>query len=130
MFGDKIFSGRYVNAEYKLEKYLIPGSGDYMIPLALFIPNKNNKKEVILLLHEKGKDYAINNDSLAKQLLANGYTILSGDLPDIGEMGPGYMRGDTYINQCFIQQMVRGYSHRKIHRWIKSRRHHQDDSFH
>ena len=97
-FDHEIFSGRYVNAEYKLEKYLIQGSGEYMIPLALFIPITNNKKEVILLLHEKGKNYAVNSDSLAKQLLANGYTILLGDLPDIGEMGPGYMRGDTYIN--------------------------------
>ena len=40
----KKFSGRYVNAEYQLEKYLIQGSGEYMIPLALFIPNKNNKR--------------------------------------------------------------------------------------
>ena len=107
-FEDKIFSGRYVNAEYKLEKYLIRGSGEYMIPLALFIPNKNNKREVILLLHEKGKNYAVNSDSLAKQLLANGYTILLGDLPDIGEMGPGYMRGDTYINNVSYNKWFAG----------------------
>ncbi len=107
-FGSEIFSGRYVNAEYKLEKYLIQGSGEYMIPLALFIPNKNNKREVILLLHEKGKNYAVNSDSLAKQLLANGYTILLGDLPDIGEMGPGYMRGDTYINNVSYNKWFAG----------------------
>jgi len=97
-YDSEIFSGRYVNAEYKLEKYLIKGSGEYMIPLALFIPNENNKREVILLLHEKGKNYAVNSDNLARQLLANGYTILLGDLPDIGEMGPGYLKGDTYIS--------------------------------
>ena len=107
-FEDEIFSGRYVNAEYKLEKYLIRGSGEYMIPLALFIPNKNNKREVILLLHEKGKNFAVNSDSLAKQLLANGYTILLGDLPDIGEMGPGYMRGDTYINNVSYNKWFAG----------------------
>lgn len=103
-----IFSGRYVNAAYNLEKYLIPGSGDYMIPLALFIPNNNSKKEVILLLDEKGKNYAVNGDSLAKQLLANGYTVLLGDLPDIGEMGPGYMRGDTYINHVSYNKWFAG----------------------
>jgi hypothetical protein len=63
---------------------------------------------VILLLHEKGKSYAVNSDSLAKQLLANGYTILAGDLPDIGEMGPGYMRGDTYINQVSYNKWFAG----------------------
>ena len=96
-FDHEIFSGRYVNNNYKLEKYLIPGSGEYMIPLALFVPSENNKKEAILLLHEKGKNYAANNDSLAKQLVANGYTVLLGDLPGIGELGPGYLKGDAYI---------------------------------
>ena len=105
---DIVFSGRFVNAEYKLEKYLIQGSGEYMIPLALFIPNKINKKEAILILHEKGKNHAVNNENLAKQLLAEGYTVLLGDLPDIGEMGPGYMRGDTYINHVSYNKWFAG----------------------
>ena len=63
---------------------------------------------MILFLHEKGKNYAVNSDSLAKQLLANGYTILLGDLPDIGEMGPGYMRGDTYINNVSYNKWFAG----------------------
>ncbi len=105
---DVVFSGRFVNAEYKLEKYLIQGSGEYMIPLALFVPFKNDKREVILILHEKGKNFAVNSDSLAKQLLAKGYTILLGDLPDIGEMGPGYMRGDTYINNVSYNKWFAG----------------------
>ncbi len=97
-FGAEIFSGRYVNEDYKLEKYIIPGSGDYMLPLALFIPSKNRKNEIVLLLHEKGKEYAANTDSLTKQLVANGYTVLLGDLPGIGELGPGYLKGDSYID--------------------------------
>ncbi len=97
-FGNEIFSGRFVNEDYKLEKFIIPGSGDYMLPLALFIPLKNSKYEIVLLLHEKGKDYAANTDSLAKHLFANGYTVLLGDLPGIGELGPGYLKGDAYID--------------------------------
>lgn len=101
-FGAAIFSGRFVKQDYNLEKYLIQGSGDYMLPLALFVPTKNNKKEVVLLLHEKGKNYAVNNDSIAKQLVANGYTVLLGDLPGIGELGPGYMKGDVYIDKVSL----------------------------
>lgn len=97
-FGAGIFSGRYIKEKYKLEKYLLPGSGDYMLPLAMFIPVENNKNEVVLILHEKGKDYAANNDSITKQLVANGYTVLLGDLPGIGELGPGYFKGDAYID--------------------------------
>ena len=107
-FDHGIFSGRYVNNNYKLEKYLMPGSGEYMIPLALFVPSENNKKEVILLLHEKGKNYAINMDGLARQLVANGYTVLLGDLPGIGEMGPGYLKGDAYIESISYNQWFAG----------------------
>ena len=96
-FGSPVFSGRYVKDAYTLEKYLIPGSGDYMLPLVLLIPKEDVKREVILLLHENGKNYAVNSDSLARQLLSDGYTVLLGDLPDIGELGPGYLKGDTYI---------------------------------
>ena len=106
--GHEIFSGRYVNSRYKLEKYLIPGSGEYMIPLALFVPSENNKREVILLLHEKGKNYAANMDSLAKQLVAAGYSVLLGDLPGIGELGPGYLKGDAYIESISYNQWFAG----------------------
>lgn len=107
-FGNAIFSGRYVNNNYMLEKYMIPGSGEYMIPLALFIPVKNDQGEVILLLHESGKEYAANTDNLAKQLVAEGYTVLLGDLPGIGELGPGYLKGDAYISNISYNQWFAG----------------------
>lgn len=107
-WGQAIFSGRYVNNRYKLEKYLIPGSGDYMLPLALFVPTGKNREEAILLLHEKGKTHAANTDSLARQLVAEGYTVLLGDLPGIGEMGPGYLKGDAYIDQVSYNQWFAG----------------------
>ncbi|MCK5209354.1 MAG: acetylxylan esterase, partial [Cyclobacteriaceae bacterium] len=37
-FGHAVFSGRYVKSGYILEKYLIPGSGDYMLPIVLLKP--------------------------------------------------------------------------------------------
>ena len=107
-FGAEIFSGRYRNDSYALEKYMIRGSGDYMIPLALFIPTKNRKKEAILLLHERGKNYAVNSDSLAKKLVVNGYTVLLGDLPGIGELGPGYLKGDATIENVSYNQWFAG----------------------
>jgi hypothetical protein len=91
-----------------LEKYLIPGSGEYMIPLALYISVENNRKEVILLLHESGKEYAANTDNLAKQLVAEGYTVLLADLPGIGELGPGYLQGDAYISNISYNQWFAG----------------------
>jgi dienelactone hydrolase len=107
-FGRGIFSGRYVKDNYSLEKYLIPGSGDYMIPLAMFFPSRQDKGEAILLLHEEGKDHAANSDSLARQLVLKGYTVLLGDLPGIGELGPGYLQGDAYIDRISYNQWFAG----------------------
>jgi hypothetical protein len=107
-YGHEVFSGRYVNKNYKLEKYLIQGSGEYMIPMALLMPNINNNKAAILLLHEKGKDYAVNNDPLAKLLVAAGFRVLLGDLPGMGELGPGYLKGDAYIESISYNQWFAG----------------------
>jgi dienelactone hydrolase len=106
--GPAIFSGRYVESHYKLEKYMIPGSGAYMIPLALLIPRENSREEAILLLDEKGKNHAVNEEDLAKQLVKDGYTVLLGDLPGIGELGPGYLKGDAYIDQVSYNQWFAG----------------------
>ncbi|NND05234.1 MAG: xylan esterase [Saprospiraceae bacterium] len=107
-FGSAVFSGRFVGAEYAIEKYLIPGSGAYMLPLALCIPTEKQSSEVVLILHQQGKDYAINEDGLTKELLAQGFTVLLADLPDIGEMGPGYLRGDTFIRNVSYNKWFAG----------------------
>tara|TARA_Y100001980_G_C14556806_1_gene350615 strand:- start:26862 stop:29000 length:2139 start_codon:yes stop_codon:yes gene_type:complete len=96
-FGKPVFSGRMVYEGYQIEKYLIQGSGDYPLPLVLLIPEKYTRDELIIILDEKGKGHAVNNISLVKDLVEKGYPVLLSDLPNIGEMGPGYLRGDTYI---------------------------------
>ncbi len=72
------------------------------------MPSGNIRNEAILLLHEKGKNHAANEDSLAKQLIANGYTVLLGDLPGMGELGPGYLKGDAYIENISYNQWFAG----------------------
>ena len=75
-FGTSIFSGRYVNADYKLEKYLIPGSGDYYLPAVLYKPAKNDKKKLIILFSDKGKEWIANDSPLAHSLVKQGYSVL------------------------------------------------------
>ena len=40
-FGNAVFSGRYRNNGYHLEKYLVPGGGNYQLPIAVFKPETN-----------------------------------------------------------------------------------------
>ena len=108
-FGLPVFSGRYVIKDYVLEKYLIPGSGDYMLPAALFKPLEKPKNEVVILLDEKGMDHAAKKDSLLiHSILKQGYSVLLFDVPGIGSMGPGYLRGDAYIENTSYNQWFAG----------------------
>lgn len=103
-FGEPVFSGRYVNPDYQLEKYLLEGSGDYVLPVVLLKPHSLIKDEVILILDTEGMDHAANELYLTHALLDKGYPVLLADLPGIGSMGPGYMKGDSYIDSTSYNQ--------------------------
>jgi hypothetical protein len=103
-FGKPVFSGRYVNPDYRLEKYLIAGSGDYVLPLVLLKPNGQLKDEIILMLDAEGMEHAAYKPGLAHALLGEGHPVLLADLPGIGCMGPGYLKGDSYIDSTSYNQ--------------------------
>ncbi len=107
-FENAIFSGRYVNEDYLLEKYLIPGDGNNMLPAAIFIPTKNRNNEVTILLDEKGMEHAANKDSLVHSILKQGNSVLIFDVRGIGSLGPGYLKGDAYIGNTSFNQWFAG----------------------
>lgn len=108
-FGKALFSGRYVKGDYILEKYLVPGSGDYMLPAVLFKPLEKRNNEVVLLLDERGMEHAAHEDSLlVHSLLQKGYSVLLFDVPGIGSLGPGYLKGDAYIDNTSFNQWFAG----------------------
>ncbi|MBR9997934.1 MAG: acetylxylan esterase [Cyclobacteriaceae bacterium] len=110
-----VFSGRYVDPDYTMEKFLVPGSGLYMLPVVLLKPNDFIENEIILMFDTEGMDHAVKKDSLVNQLLKQGYTVLLSDLPGLGSLGPGYLKGDSFIegisyNQWFTAVLA-GRSH-------------------
>jgi cephalosporin-C deacetylase-like acetyl esterase len=107
-FEKAIFSGRYVNGNYLLEKYLIAGDGEYMLPAALYIPVERKNEEVVLLLDELGMEHAANKDSLVRAILKQGSSVLLFDVRGIGSLGPGYLKGDAYIDNTSYNQWFAG----------------------
>jgi cephalosporin-C deacetylase-like acetyl esterase len=108
-YGSAIFSGRFVKKEYILEKYLIPGSGDYLLPAALFMPVEKPKNQVVLILDEQGMKHTAIEDSLMIQsILKQGYSVLLFDVRGIGSLGPGYLKGDAYIDNTSFNQWFAG----------------------
>ncbi len=104
VFGKSIFSGRYNMSGYTLEKYLVTGTGDYLIPILLFQPAKGNRKEVVLIVDSDGMENAVRKREVHKALIKAGYTVLLFDLPGVGSMGPGYLKGDSYIDNTSYNQ--------------------------
>ena len=103
-----IFSGRYSEEKYVLEKYLIPGSGDYMLPVAVFRPSASRTKEVFLLLDDQGMANAAKQDSLIASFLRQGKSLVLFDVAGIGSLGPGYLKGDAYIDGASFNQWFAG----------------------
>ena len=104
-----LFSGRYVKEGYSLEKYLVPGSGDHMLPVVLFKPLETQAKKVILFLHEHGMEHAAREDSLLiHAMLQEGHAVVLFDVRGIGNLGPGYLKGDAYIDNTSFNQWFAG----------------------
>ncbi|MDA0196365.1 MAG: acetylxylan esterase [Bacteroidetes bacterium] len=107
-YGSSVFSGRFVEKEQIIEKYLVPGSSNYMLPVVLLLPTQKRKNEIILILDEQGLEHAAKNDSLIRSILQKGYSVLLFDVPGIGSLGPGYMRGDSQIDNTSFNQWFAG----------------------
>jgi hypothetical protein len=79
-----------------------------MLPVVLYKPVNGFKNEVVLVLDVRGKEFAANKDSLVHALVRNGYAVVLGDVPGIGELGPGYLKGDAYIGKVSYNQWFAG----------------------
>lgn len=127
-----IFSGRYVKETFLLEKYMLTGNGGEMLPGALYIPTANQATKLVLLLTENG--LTDNPKALLHKLLEDGYAVLRIDLPGTGALGPGYLKGDAYIdgvslNQWFagilVGESVVGLRASVILQWVQAMKTHQ-----
>jgi hypothetical protein len=93
---EPVFSGRYRMEGYVMEKYLIKGEGNYVVPYLLLIPSVPCTKALIYL-HPSGKGAEASAGGEMEWFVKNGFTILAPDLIGVGEMGPGVFHGDAYI---------------------------------
>lgn len=104
------FMGRFNRDGYTVEKYLMKGEGNYVIPYLLMKPDHSNNKAVIYL-HPKGKSIDASPGGKMEWLARKGFTVLAPDMIGTGEMGPGVFRGDSYIqgvsyNIWFLSMLI------------------------
>ncbi|MFC2125747.1 alpha/beta hydrolase family protein [Bacteroidota bacterium] len=94
---DPVFTGRYQEKGYCVEKYFIQGEGQYPIPFLLFVPDNNGSKSPIIYLHPEGKNHQTGPDEEIRWLVQQGHIVLTPDLLGIGEMGSNFEYTD-YVN--------------------------------
>ncbi len=79
---DAVFTGRYENEGYIIEKYFIIGETNSPIPFLLFIPNKITASPIVYL-NPKGKSAEFEE---VEWLVKQGHVVLAADLIGFGEL--------------------------------------------
>ena len=92
---DVVFAGCYIRRNYSIEKYIVKGDGDYVIPFIMMIP-KSKTTSAVIYLNPDGKSTDAGIGGEMEKFVQNGYIVLAPDLVGVGEMGPGAFRGDAY----------------------------------
>jgi len=94
---ESIFTGKYQRNGYSVEKYILHGEGEYVIPILLMVPDKDEKHPAIIYIHPEGKSAQASEGEEIEQLVNKGFAVLAPDLIWTGETGPGSFKGDAYI---------------------------------
>jgi cephalosporin-C deacetylase-like acetyl esterase len=91
------FAGRIQRSGYVIEKYLLQGEGNYMIPYIILKPQVPTRK-AMLYLNPSGKAADVQEGGEMEWFVKNGVMVVAPDLVGIGEMGPGEFKGDSFVD--------------------------------
>ena len=94
--GEPVYTGRILREGYRIEKYFVRGEGEYVIPYLMIIPDIPGSGSLIYL-HPEGKAADASPGGPVEWFARKGFTVLVPDLIGTGETGPGYFRGDAFI---------------------------------
>lgn len=94
--GEPVYTGRILKEGYRIEKYFVSGEGEYVIPYLMLIPETPGSGSLIYL-HPEGKSADASPGGQVEWFVRKGFTVLVPDLIGTGETGPGYFRGDAFI---------------------------------
>jgi cephalosporin-C deacetylase-like acetyl esterase len=88
-----VFLGRYQHEGYSIERYVLDGEGECVIPLILAIPDKAIKHPAVIYIHPDGKSACSEEIEL---LTKKGFAVLAPDLTGTGETGGSYATESAY----------------------------------
>ncbi len=93
---EAVFTGRIIRKGYTIEKYFIKGEGNYCVPFLWFKP-LTPSSSYLLGIHPSGKGALSLAGGLNEKIVLSGINVIAPDLPGIGEMGNGSLKGDAWF---------------------------------
>ena len=94
-----VFTGKMISENFEVKKYFLENDKkDYALPVYVISkPNSKTTKNLIWL-PEEGKEKILDSPLLAEFLNA-GYTVISSDLPGVGELNDTTFGGDGFVKK-------------------------------
>ena len=96
-FTTEVYTGVYFKDDLLVEKYFLENSEkDYVLPVYHIKKKGTTSDKILIWLDSDGKEKLLENNNL-KSVLDKGYSVISADLPGIGELFDKEFTGDGFI---------------------------------
>ena len=94
-----VFTGKIIEKESEVKKYFLENDKkDFALPVYVITKPGSSQTKNLIWLTPKG-NAEIMKSNLLTEFLNNGYTVISADLPGVGELiDPGF-RGDGFVQE-------------------------------
>ncbi len=94
-----VYTGKIVIENFEVKKYFLENDKkDFALPVYVISKPDSKPKKILLWLPENGKEKILDSPLLSIFLKA-GYTIISADLPGIGELSDPEFKGDGFVQK-------------------------------
>ncbi len=94
---EPVFRGRFQREGYSIEMYGLKGESPCIVPLYVFVPDKQGKYPAIVYIHPKGKSAESSPGGQIEELVKKGYIVAAPDVINTGETEFKF-RNDNPIN--------------------------------
>jgi len=115
-----VFTGRYQREGYSVEKYMLEGEGECVIPLLLMLPDEGANHPAVIYIHPDGKAAEASEGGQMEWFVKQGFAVLSPDLIGTGETGSGKSSSYTeWFESILIARSIVGIRAGDIVRTVK-----------
>jgi cephalosporin-C deacetylase-like acetyl esterase len=92
-----VFTGKIMNDDFEVKKYFLENDRkDFALPVYVISKPGSTQTKNLVWLKQDGKEQILNS-TLLTDFLHEGYTVISADLPGIGELNDSSFRGDGFV---------------------------------